>query len=56
MGSLLTLLILIGIELIIQGLGIDFEQSFNAVMVLSIILAVIYHWWHQRNKSMPFNT
>ena len=38
-----TFLVLIGIELIIQGFGLDFEPMFNAVLMLALIVAMIYH-------------
>jgi hypothetical protein len=40
--DLLTLLVLIGAELILQGFGLDFEPVFNAIMVVAIIVAIIY--------------
>jgi hypothetical protein len=42
MVDLLTLLVLIGAELILQGFGLDFEPVFNAIMVVAIIVAIIY--------------
>jgi predicted tellurium resistance membrane protein TerC len=46
---ILTFLILIGIELIIQGLGIDIEPLFNLIMVVALIVAINYH----RQKAKP---
>jgi predicted tellurium resistance membrane protein TerC len=40
---ILTFLILIGIELIIQGLGVDIEPLFNLIMVVALIVTIIYH-------------
>jgi predicted tellurium resistance membrane protein TerC len=47
---ILTFLILIGAELILQGFGPDFEPVFNAILVVAIVVAIIYH--RQRAKLL----
>jgi predicted tellurium resistance membrane protein TerC len=46
---ILTFLVLIGIELIIQGFGLDIEPIFNVIMIIALIVAIIYH----RQRSTP---
>jgi predicted tellurium resistance membrane protein TerC len=46
---ILTFLVLIGVELIIQGLGLDIEPFFNVIMIIALIVAIIYH--RQRDKK-----
>ena len=46
---ILTFLVLIGIELIIQGFGLDIEPIFNVIMIIALIVTIIYH----RQRSMP---
>ena len=50
---ILTLLTLIGAELILQGFGLDFEPLFNAILIASLIVAIMYH--RQRANS-PLST
>ena len=38
----LAFLVLIGVELIVQGFGLDIEPVFNLVLVASLLVAVIY--------------
>ncbi len=42
------LLILIGTELIIQALGLEFEREFNALVLLAILVVVGYVWYTER--------
>jgi predicted tellurium resistance membrane protein TerC len=46
---ILTFLVLIGIELIIQGFGLDIEPLFNVIMIIALIVTIIYH----RQRSTP---
>jgi predicted tellurium resistance membrane protein TerC len=40
---ILTVLVIIGLELVIQAFGFDYELPFNLIILLSIIIAVFYH-------------
>jgi predicted tellurium resistance membrane protein TerC len=47
-----SLLALIGLELIGQGLGIDFEIPFNLGVVLAIVAAITVHWQHTKRRLL----
>ncbi|MCB0163812.1 MAG: hypothetical protein KDI79_06285 [Anaerolineae bacterium] len=47
---ILTLLVLIGAELIVQGFGLDFEPLFNTILMAALVTAIIYH--RQRAKRL----
>jgi predicted tellurium resistance membrane protein TerC len=49
---ILTFLVLIGAELILQGFGPDFEPIFNTILVIAIVVAIIYHR-QQTKVSVP---
>ena len=41
----LVFLIMIGLELIAQAMGLDAEPAFNAILLgAGVILAIVYHW------------
>lgn len=42
------LLILIGLELIVQALGLDFEREFNGIVLIAILVVVGYIWYTKR--------
>ena len=42
------LLILIGLQLIIQALGLDFEREFNGIVLIAILVVVGYIWYTKR--------
>lgn len=42
------LLILIGVELIAQALGLDIEREFNAAVLITILVVVGYIWYTKR--------
>jgi predicted tellurium resistance membrane protein TerC len=42
------LLILIGMQLIVQALGVDFEREFNGFVLIAILVVVGYIWYTKR--------
>lgn len=50
---ILTFLVLIGAEMILQGFGLDFEPIFNAILVVALIVAIIYH---RQRARLPVST
>jgi predicted tellurium resistance membrane protein TerC len=50
---ILTFLVLIGAELILQGFGPDFEPIFNTVLMIAIAVAIIYH---RRRAPVPVSS
>jgi predicted tellurium resistance membrane protein TerC len=47
-----TFLVLIGVELIIQGLGLDIEPIFNVIMIIALVVTIIYHRQQDKEKSI----
>ena len=48
---ILVLLIAIGVELIIQGLGLDVEPIFNILIILTVLIYVISQWRMARLRA-----
>jgi len=48
---ILILLIAIGVELIIQGLGLDVEPIFNILIIIAVLIYVTYRWQMARRRA-----
>ena len=48
---ILVLLIAIGVELIIQGLGLDVEPIFNILIIIAVLIYVTYRWQMARRRA-----